>query len=61
MDFTNDSFIEMYYEKYVMICDQYADGITDYEEAVSELRTLHEAIGIYVSGLFELKRRKEGG
>lgn len=61
MDITNDIMIQKLYEEYVCLCNDYQNGVIDNDTAVSELKTIQESIGIYVSGLFEIERRKKGG
>ena len=61
MDFLNDIMLQKFYEDYVCLCEDYQNGAITNDTAVSELKTIQESIGIYVSGLFEIKRRKKGG
>lgn len=57
----NDIMINQFYIDYLDICDNYEKGYATNEETVANLKTLQESIGIYISGLFELKRREKGG
>lgn len=61
MDFTNDVMIKMFYNDYIKVCELYEKGQIDSDIAVSKIKTIQESIGIYISGLFELKRREKGG
>lgn len=53
--------LKKFYEDYVCLCLDYQNGAISNETAVSELKTIQESIGIYISGVFELIRRKKGG
>lgn len=61
MDISYDIILKKFYERYVDLCTKYENRIIDEDVATSELKTIQESIGIYVSGLFEIKRRKKGG
>ena len=61
MDFSNDVMLKKLYDDYVCLCEDYQNGVITNDVAVSELKTIQESVGIYVSGLFEIERRKKGG
>jgi hypothetical protein len=61
MDFTNDVMMKMFYNDYIKVCEWYEEGTIDTGIAVSKIKTIQESVGIYVSGVFELKRRIERG
>lgn len=61
MDFSNDVMMKMFYNDYIKVCDLYEEGAIDSDIAVSKIKTIQESVGVYVSGVFELKRRIERG
>ena len=61
MDFRKDIIIEKLYKDYIKVCSDYEQGFINNDEAISKIKTIQESLGVYISGVFELKRRKEGG